>query len=124
MISLLLLVISLTAVLQFGIAYCRSVIAIYSECEVSLDTQTLTRPPEDGLPAQDFPLLLNLIRLCPHTGDDAGRLVAVRLYYRVPRALALAGKRTPRLADWTRAEQASCAHFAAVTLDRRIAAEV
>jgi hypothetical protein len=124
MISLLLLVISLIALLQFGVAYCRSVIAIYSECEVSLRTRTWARIPDETLRAEDFPLLVNLIRVCPHPGDDSARLLAVRLYYRVLRAIALAGNViTPRLSAWTRTEQASCAHFAAVTLDRRIASE-
>jgi hypothetical protein len=61
------------------------------------------------------------LQLCPERPEDRSSLRAVSLYHSclktVQGALATV---MPSLKSWMEQEQASCAYFAAVALDRRI----
>lgn len=121
MIAALIFMISLAALLQFFVSYCRSVIAAYGKQELSEQGLELAGIKGRKVCGEDFRRLLGLIGLCPGPGNDRSDIRAVRAYYDLLRMLGVAsGKLVPAAAFWTERERASCAYFAAVALDRRI----
>ncbi len=122
MIAALIFVISITALLQFFISYCRSIIAASHKQELSEQAREAAEIANGGVRGEEFGRLVLLAELCPEPGDDATRLRAVRWYFallsllrRVSEAVA------PGVTHWAELERQGCAYFAAVTLDRRMA---
>ena len=72
--------------------------------------------------AADYARVVQLLKLCPERQEDRAGLQAVDIYYSwltmTRRMLAWIA---PSMRSWTEHEQACCAYFAAVALDRRIA---
>jgi hypothetical protein len=122
MIAALILVVALAALLQFFVSYCRSVIAAYERVDLSDQAREVTGISNHEVDGQDFGRLLQLVRMCPEPGDDAGEIRAVSTYYDLLN-IARAALRpiAPALRSWVERERGSCAYFAAVALDRRIA---
>jgi hypothetical protein len=122
MIPGLILVLSLAALLQFFVSYCRSVIASYSKIELSEQVREVAGIDAEPVAGDDFRRLLQLVRLCPERGDDRFEIRFVGAYYRLlSLARALLRSIAPAVVGWAERERESCAYFAAVTLDRRIA---
>lgn len=121
MMTMLILVVSVAALLQFFISYSRSVIATSSRRELSEEARQLTGMTEGSASAEEFRRVVQLLRLCPEPGNDGKQLRAVRLYYGLLSFFRkLVAPLAPSLADWTDGERKGCAHFAAIALDRRI----
>ncbi len=122
MMASIIFVVSFAALLQFFVFYSRSVIAASRKQAFSNDVRELVGS-DQAVPPEEFGRLVQLVEICPGSGDDRLGVGAVRLYYRllnlcrllVPRRLA------GHAASWVDQERANCAYFAAVTLDRRIA---
>ncbi len=122
MIAALILVISLAALLQFFVSYCRSAIATCSKKELSEQAREVTGIQDHGVAGEEFQRLVQLVGLCPEPGDDRFEIRAVRNYYRLLSLVrALMRRLAPGVASWAERERAGCAYFAAVALDRRIA---
>jgi len=122
MIAALIFVISIAALLQFFVTYCRSVIAAYGKQELSEQGREVTGIRSRNIRSEDFQRLLQLVGLCPGPGNDRNDIRLVRAYYNLLGALGIAGgKLAPAAAFWAERERQSCAYFAAVALDRRIA---
>ncbi len=122
MIAALILVISLAALLQFFVSYCRSAIAACSKKELSEQAREVTGIQDHGVAGEEFQRLVQLVGLCPEPGDDRFEIRAVRKYYRLLSLVrALMRRLAPSVASWAERERAGCAYFAAVALDRRIA---
>jgi len=122
MIAALILVISFAALLEFFLAYSRSLIATYSKVELSEDAQEVTGIEDHLVSGEDFKRLLHLLHLCPERGDDRSEIRAVRTYYAMMGALRVMARGVmPAVGDWAESERQGCAYFAAVALDRRIA---
>lgn len=122
MIAGLILGVSVAALLQFFVSYCRSLIAVSSKIELSADVRQVTGIRERRVPGDDFRRLVQLVDLCPEPGGHGKDLRAVRIYFRMVSLLrTLVRGRAPEIADWADAERQGCAHFAAVALDYRIA---
>lgn len=122
MIAALILVISLAALLQFFISYCRSIIAAYRKVELSEQAREVAGISVDRVDGEEFQRLLQLVRLCPEPGDDTFEIRAVRAYYTFLNFLrALFRPVAPGVNSWLDEERSGCAYFAAVALDRRIA---
>ncbi len=103
--------------LQFFVAYCRSLIARSYALELSEQAHLVTGIEDHLIASDDFPRLLHLARLCPGPGDDRLQLGAVRLYYGILSSLsALFGG-----PSWMDHDRKQCGYFAAVALDRRMA---
>ena len=122
MIAALILVISVAALLQFFVSYCRSLVASCSGVDLSEDARELTGIRHRAVLAQEFPRLILLVGLCPERSDDRFDVRAVRWYYRLLSLFrAVLRSPAPSVAEWAESERNACAYFAAVALDRRIA---
>jgi hypothetical protein len=114
-------VISFALLLQFFVSYCRSVIASGRKSELSQQVREIAGIRDDKLPEAEFARLVQLLRLCPGSGEDGGEMRAVGVYYAMLYALGgVFRPLLPRIARWAEAERESCSYFAAVVLDRRI----
>jgi hypothetical protein len=121
MISAAILVLSVGALAQFFFAYCRSLLATYGTVELSPKTKQ-TAGICDEVAAGQFRRLLVLVSVYPDPGDDAFEIRAISAYYSLVRFFrALFGFVAEPIRHWADRELASCAYFAAVSLDRRIA---
>lgn len=121
MIPSLIFVLSLGALAQFAISYCRTLLLHSSEIVVSTRLQEVAGVAENCSPS-DFDRIVQLIRFAPQMQDDAGRMRAISVYYRLTRvASALVSPLSREASNWFDGELSRCAHFAAVTLDRRLA---
>jgi len=122
MIASLILVVSIAALLQFFISYCRAILAAYRKVEISAETREVTGIENAHVDGSEFQRLLQLVRLCPEAGDDGLEIRAVRTYYAILNAVRMFFRPVaPAVGSWVEQERASCAYFAAVALDRRIA---
>ncbi len=122
MIAALIFVIAVAMFLQFFVSYCRSLIAAYERVELSEQAREVTGISNRQVSGQDFRRLLQLVHMCPEPGDDSKEIGAVRAYFKLlTLARAVVMKIAPVLEQRMERERESCAYFAAVALDRRIA---
>ncbi len=122
MIAALIFVIAIAGFLQFFVSYCRSLIAAYERVDLSDQAREVTGISNRHVAGQDFERLLQLVRMCPEPGDDGREIGAVRTYFGLLTiARAAFRKIAPALERRMERERQSCAYFAAVALDRRIA---
>jgi hypothetical protein len=121
MMPAIILVVSLAALLQFFVSYCRSIIAASVKQPLSAEVRDVTGISR-AASGEDFLRVVQLLQLCPARPQDRGEIRAVDAYFRLLSFLQSAlGRIVPALLYWTHAEQSQCAYFAAVTLERRIA---
>lgn len=121
MIAALILGCSLIFFLQFFVPYCRSLIAASSNHVLSPEVQDVTglTIPASG---EDFPRVVQLLRLCPDRPDDRGEIRAIGVYFRMLNVVkATMEPIAPSLRAWVERERGRCTYFAAVALDRRVA---
>jgi hypothetical protein len=122
MIAALIFVIAIAGFLQFFISYCRSLLAAYESVDLSEQAREATGINERQVEGQDFERLLQLVRMCPEQGDDSREIGAVRTYFGLLSLARAAFRRiVPSIEQRMERELQSCAYFAAVALDRRIA---
>ena len=122
MIPALIFAISLAALIQFFVSYCRSLVAASSRVDLSLEARELTGIRHRSAYAEEFPRFMLLVGLCPERGDDRFAVRAIRGYYHLLSVVRAALRRmVPSVAEWADTERNACAYFAAVALDRRIA---
>ncbi len=113
--------VSLAALVQIFVSYCGSVLASARKVELSPRVAALAGMQGDGLTADDFERVLQLVRLCPEQEADQAGIRAVGTYYRLLQMLSrVVGGLNPGVAIWTDEESKRCSHFAAVVLDRCI----
>lgn len=121
MITALIFALSVVALLQFFVSYCRSLIAACSSQPLSDQVREVTGIREGVISGNEFARLLQLARLCPESGKDRSAVTAVTAYYRLLQVARAASRRIiPSVVSWTERELSGCAHFAAIALDRRI----
>jgi hypothetical protein len=117
LIAALIFAVSLGLLIQFFVAYCRSLITRAYALELSEQAHQVTGIDDHHIKGSDFRRMLELVHLCPGPGTDRVPLGAVRAYYALLNALrSIVGHR-----EWIENDQKSCSYFAAITLDRRIA---
>jgi hypothetical protein len=120
-IAALILVISVAALLQFFVSYCRSVIAASCKRNLSEHARKMAGIENRFVRGDEFERLLQLVQLCPEPGDDGRELRAVGSYFGLLSLLRSSfGRLAPAVANWAEREREGCAYFAAVALDRRI----
>jgi hypothetical protein len=121
MMAALIAAVSLAALVQVFVSYCRSVLASARKVELSARVVTLAGVEGESLAAEDFDRVLQLVRLCPEHDADRSEIRAIGTYYLLLQVLdRVAGALNPRIAIWTKRESGSCSHFAATVLDRSI----
>ena len=83
MIAAVILCVSLAAMLQFFISYCRSLIAASARQPLSAETQDVTGIPNRvAARSKDFLRVTQLLQLCPERPNDRGGIRAVQIYFR------------------------------------------
>jgi len=122
MIASIIFVLSIGALGQFAVAYCRTLLSAYGKVELSETTCEVTGLASGTCTAADFNGLMELVRLAPELRDDATEIRIVRAY-RCLTCLAskLVSPFSRSASQWFDRELARCSYFAAVTLDRRLA---
>jgi hypothetical protein len=121
-IAALIFVVSLAAFGQFGVIYLRAVLISVASQPLSSDVQEAARVTGRALRAEDFGKLLNLNSLCPKFAGETPGLKKVSVYYHAIAALSrLGGTHLPAFSQWAQQEMATCARYAAVVLDQRMA---
>jgi hypothetical protein len=120
-ISILILILGLGSLVQFAIAYCRTLLLAYSKVEVSDRAYAVAGIEASEVSYDDFDRLIRLAHMAPDPEDDSAEIVTVRIYYRAMRLLRwLIAPLSARLTKLAECELTSCSYFAAVTLDRRL----
>lgn len=122
-ISVFILLFGAAALVQFSLAYCRTLLMAYEKVELSAKAQEVIGLNGASIEPYSFHRLMMMVRLAPDPGDDAMEIKTVGSYYQIMR---LAGwLSTPmssqRVSGWFERELSRCAYFAAVSLDRRLA---
>jgi len=120
-IALLILAISIAALVQFFVSYCRSLVSVYAKVEISREAMETAGLPAGHVDAGEFSRLMALVRQCRVVADDSTQLGAVRLYYAVLTALEKFCLLLPASCSWFHRERSGCAHMVGVALDRRMA---
>ncbi len=121
MMAALILVLSVAALLQFFVSYCRSLIAASRKQPLSEEVRDVTGI-KSMTTGDDFARVVQLLHLCPERPDDRNGIQAIGAYFQLLSFLRSSVARlAPALRAWTEMERAQCAYFAAVALDRRIA---
>ena len=126
MIAALILVVSLAAFVQFFVFYTRSLIAASGKLKLSENVREITGLSGQGVEALEFGRLLQLVELCPGSGDDQMGIRAVRAYFNTLSVLLslltkMPGGAMASTTEWLNQERASCAYFVATALDQRMA---
>lgn len=122
MIAALIFVLSVVAMLQFFVFYCRSVIASSRTQVLSVQARDVTGLSDAPAQGDQFERILELVQLCPELRSDRNEIRAVHLYFGLLNCLrATMAQLLPDVGAWTERERGGCAYFAAVALDRRIA---
>lgn len=118
----LIFAISFLTLLQFFVSYSHSLIAELRLYELSQQTRELSGVTPKTVRGDQFKRLLQLIAICPESGEDSHQVRAVSAYFRMLGLVrALFSKVFPAAARWIDTERGGCTYVAAVVLDRRIA---
>jgi len=121
MIVALICVISLAALGQVFVSYCRSALASARKADLSERFWAVADIERKTLSAEDFDRIFQLVRLCPDYDDGRGEIRAVGLYCRLLEGLGrTVDSLMPGVAAWSVRERQECSHYAAVALDRNI----
>lgn len=121
MMAALIFVASLATLWMFFVSYCRSLMAASSRHALSAEVRDMTGIHEVAS-AGDYRRVTQLLQLCPERQEDRTGLQAVGIYHSfLTVTRRMFAWMTPSLRPWADHEQACCAYFAAVALDRRIA---
>ena len=116
LISALILAASLGLLVQFFVAYCRSLINAAYNLELSEQAHQVTGIDDHHIQPTDFRRMMDLLHLCPGPGTDRMQLGAVRVYFSILNFFRnIFGSQ-----EWIHRDQKSCSYFVAVALDRRI----
>jgi hypothetical protein len=121
MMAAFILAFSLLTLLMFFVSYCRSLTAASMHESLTEEVLDVTGIREKAY-GRDYARVVQLLRLCPDRNDDRSGLQVVGAYYSFLNFLdQTMSKLSPAVHTWAEEERASCAHFAAVALGRRIA---
>jgi hypothetical protein len=126
MIAAFILVLSVAALVQFGVSQWRSIWISIAQQPLSESLQSATGIAASAIGADDFEVLARTSeQLCPSAQERNVWLKEVRVYYRLVRAVqGLSSERLPSLAEWAKAELVSCSRYAGAVLDQRLNANL
>src|SRR6202050_2474638 len=114
MFSLLLLIVSVIAMTQFGVYYWRSLIAGLAAQPVPSQVCLAAGLDSDVPAAEDFGALLSLHRLTPGLQKRSDRLSALQLYFGLMGGIRqLTSTHMPAVAAFARSEKATCLRYVA-----------
>ena len=117
MIAVILLVMSVVALGQFGLYYWRAMLAGVAANPVSERVRIAAGITAPSIGAKDFRSILSLHDLAPDLRGPNGHFRSVRAYYSRVETL---GKIVPAMASWANAEMATCSRYAAVLVEQHL----
>ena len=121
MMAAFIFVCSVVTLLQCFVWYCRSLIAASAKEALSPEVRDVTGIAR-AASGEDFTRVMQLLQLCPERPEDRGSIQAVGTYFGLLNFLrATLARMVPSMRAWTESERGSCAYFAAIALERRIA---
>ncbi len=125
MVAAFILVLSVAALVRFGVAQWRSMWQTIACQPLSESLQEATGIAAESIGPEDFELFA---KLCDESDQLPGErniwLKEVRAYYRFLRSFrTIAAKALPSLEKWTESELVSCSRYAGAILDRRLNAD-
>lgn len=121
MIAALIFVISLAALVQFGLLSWRAAFLSVASKPVSEEIRAALGPYAESSDAPDFESAAEWLKLSPNLVGTDRRTWTVRLYYTALRAMSsLAQFVTPSKAGWWQQEMGACARYIAVVADERL----
>ena len=122
MIAAIIFALSVAALAEFFVSYCRSQIASAKLMPLSESARELAVIPGAMVPASEYMRLMQLARACPELDEAHIGVFAVRVYFSLLTLVAGPIRRlAPVVAALIEGERSGCAYFAAAALDRRIA---
>jgi len=122
MIAAIIFALSVAALVEFFVSYCRSQIASAKLMPLSDSTRELAAIPSTLVPASEYMRLTQLARACPELEENQAGVFAVRIYFWLLTLVASPIRElAPIVAALIEGERSGCAYFAAAALDRRIA---
>jgi hypothetical protein len=117
MIAAILFMVSLVALIQFGLHYWRAIISGIATQPISDRIRTAAGITAPQIVAQDFHNILSLHDLSPDLRGPNGSFLGVRAYYSAVKKL---GSLIPTMASWANAEMLTCARYVAVLVDQHL----
>ncbi len=117
MIPAIIFVVSVIAFAQFGLYYWRAAISGVAAQAVSERIRVAAGIAHEGISAEDFRSIIILKDLSPNLRGADGSFTTIRAYYAVVEKI---GNFVPFLANWARAEMATCSRYAAVVMDQHL----
>ena len=125
MIAIGILILSVTALIEFAVSQWRSMWMTVAAQPLSDCLQSATGLSAEAITENDFDFLLNKTqKLCGESANSHW-LQEVKLYYKVVRAVeSFSAKNVPGLASWAKSELVACSRFAAAVLDERLNANM
>lgn len=120
MFAAMLFAISIVALSQFALYYCRAVLAGVAALPVSDRVLDAAHVENGRFLPQHFETLAELHNLTPDLQPKQSGLGLVRVYYRLLQGLGV----LPMLAAWSERERVVCARYAAVQVGRRLQANL
>ena len=117
MIAALIFVISVAALLQFGLYAWRAAFLSVAAREVSAETRLAMGAAAAAVDNGDLEGATRWLDVSPNLAGEDRRLWTVKLYYAALRAVA--GLATPA-SEWSQREMVACARYAAVVVEERM----
>jgi hypothetical protein len=125
MFSAALLSIAVVAMGQFAVYYWRAVFTGMASLPISSQVLEAARVQEESICGNDFEKFASLLTFTPELKETKNGLGLVRAYYTaVQSAETLFAKFSPMMAGWAEKERGLCARIAAITVDRRLEANL
>lgn len=117
MVAALILAISIVALINFALSYCRATLTGVSGQPVSSEVRAAAGVEKECITGRDFKALAGILSLTPGGSSGVG---FVGLYYHVVEAMAQFARPKTAIAAWTEREMAICAHYVGVQIDRHM----
>ena len=120
MIAALIFVISVAALLQFGLYAWRAAFLSVAVREVSEETRAAMGAAAAAVDSGDFNGAAKWLEVSPNLAGEDRRLWTVKLYYVALRGIAGLSRLVAPASEWSQQEMVSCARYAAVVVEERL----
>src|ERR1700688_656952 len=117
MVAVIIFVVSVGALVQFGLYYWRATISGVAAQAISERIRVAAGIPEGAIGSRDFHSILILKDLSPDLRGPNGSFTAIRAYYAVVEKV---GSIVPAMANWANSEMATCSRYVAVLMDQHL----
>lgn len=125
MFSAILFTVSIVALAQFALYYCRAMLTGVAAQPIRTEILEAAQVEEARMCGADFEKLASLLILTPELKRSRGGLGFVPAYFKlIGKVSSLFGQISPALASWVEQERTLCARFAAVQVGRRLEANL